>query len=163
MNAPRIIELAIARVLVEHAELGGSTVVRPWRSLAAMGGTNHDRALPCVDIRFSPALHNEGQATQTCAGEIAVMTHGADDADHTQIAEMEESVRDTLERLYDQAKAGTVTGAEYATFMASATEESDGQFLCGGFTFDGGAAPFDDDDVNAISISFSAHFARSGG
>lgn len=160
MNAPKIIELAIARVLLDHGEMGAETSVRPWRSLASTN-TDQTRVLPCVDIRCTAAQHNENQATQTCLCDITIMTSGPEDADHAQITAMEDAVRDTLERLYDQAKAGS--GAEYATFVASVTEESGGLFILGGFRFDGGSAPMDDDDTNLLIISTTADFAKSGG
>ena len=160
MNAPKIIELAIAQVLLDHGELGGDTSVRPWRSLASTK-TDQSRVLPCVDIRCSAAQHNEDQATQTCACDVEIRTAGAEDADHAQAAAIEESVRDTLERLYDQAKVGT--GDEYSTFTAKAADESATLFIPGGFTFDSGTAPYDDDDENVLTISLTVHFAKSGG
>jgi len=160
VNAPRIIELGLAAVLLEHGELGAETSVRPWRSLASTK-TDQSRVLPCVDIRFASSQHNEDQATQTCAGTVEIRTNAADDADHAIAAAMEESVRDTLENLYDQAKVSI--GAEYQTFIEKAAEESGDLFILGGFTFDGGMTPFDDDDQNVLAISITVHFAKSGG
>ena len=160
MNAPKIIELAITAVLQKHAELGAEVSVRPWRSLASTK-TDQSRVLPCVDIRFASAQHNEDQATQTCAGTIEIRTAGADDADHSLAAAIEESVRDTLESLYDQAKVSS--GAVYQTFIEKAAEESDSLFILGGLTFEAGGTPFDDDDENVLAISITVHFAKSGG
>jgi hypothetical protein len=160
MNAPRIIELGLAAVLLEHGEMGAETSVRPWRSLASTK-TDQSRVLPCVDIRCTAAQHDEDQATQSCLCDITIITSGAGDADHSQITAIEDSVRDTLERLYDQTKSGA--GDEYATFIASAAEESDGLFILGGFRFNGGSAPIDDDDSNVLTISITADFAKSGG
>jgi hypothetical protein len=160
MNAPRIIELGLAAVLLEHGEMGAETSVRPWRSLASTK-TDQSRTLPCVDIRCTAAQHDEDQATQSCLCDIIIQTSGPDDADHSQITAIEDSVRDTLERLYDQAKAGA--GEEYTTFMATALEESERLFILGGFRFNGGSAPMDDDDSNVLGISITADFAKSGG
>lgn len=160
MNAPKIIELALTGVLRDYGELGADTNVRPWRSLRRAAKTL-SRSLPCVDIRCASAQHNEDEATQTCRCDIEIRTSGVDDESHELVAAVEESVRDTLERLYDQTKVSA--GDEYAAFIASAAEESSSLFILGGFTFDGGVSPYDDDDENVAAITITVHFAKSGG
>lgn len=160
MNAPKIIELAITGVLRDYGQLGADTNVRPWRSLRRSAKTL-SRSLPCVDIRCASAAHDENQETQTCRCDIEIRTSGVDDESHELVAAIEESVRDTLERLYDQTNVSA--GEEYAAFIAAAAEESDSLFILGGFTFDGGVSPYDDDDENVAAITITVHFAKSGG
>ena len=160
MNAPKIIEIAVADILREHGQLGTGTNVRAWRSLRRYSKTL-DRSLPCVDIRCASAAHDENQETQSCRCDIEIHTSGADDEDHSVAAEIEESVRDTLELLRDQTDVSS--GEVYADFKASAAEESDSLFILGGFTFDGGVSPYDDDDENVVAITITVHFTKAGG
>ena len=53
MNTPKAIELALATMIHQYAEIGQGTLVRPWQSLGIEGAFDpkSDRTCPCVDIR----------------------------------------------------------------------------------------------------------------
>ena len=160
MNAPKIIEIAVADILRKHGQLGTGTNVRAWRSLRRYSNTL-DRSLPCVDIRCASAAHDENQETQSCRCDIEIHTSGADDEDHSVAAAIEESVRDTLELLRDQTDVSS--GEVYADFKESANQESGKLFILGGIQFDGGVSPYDDDDENVVAITITVHFSKAGG
>jgi hypothetical protein len=164
MNAPKIIELCVYEILQQFGAMGGTALLRPWRTLThnpQWKGRDSDKVLPCVDIRCSSAAPNEEQDTQTCAVTVECRTHNEDDPSHALVAAMEEVARDVLEDLRDQCRLNS--GEVWEAFKEQADTLSENKMIIGDVSFDGTAAPYDDDGVNVATVGATVHFAKRRG
>jgi len=159
MNDAQAIEIALAETMRAHAAIGAGVALRPWQSLRAYAtGKSIARVFPCLDIRCTPPALDESQATHNCAASIMAGTLADADADHAIVSALYEAAQGTCERLFAQQRGSG--GAEIDTFTASLAENA-ANIRLGGFTFDMGFAPYDEDGVNMIGITFRVHYSRA--
>lgn len=162
MNVAKAIELAYAAVVREYAELGKSTLIRAWQSLAVDGSWDEtkDRDFPVVDIRCGPPKPEQSQATMMADVALLCGTKTDDDKDHAVISALYEAVQDVCDKLYAQFQTGT-DGAELTTFKASLEALlAPTTFHFSGLTFGETQPPYNDRGVNMIGITMGVHYGR---
>jgi hypothetical protein len=163
MNAAKAIEQAMVAVIRQFAEIG-NIELRAWQALKESAvNSNLERKLPFVDVRCSPPVTDAGGVTLHGRVQILCATEGNDDKDHTRITGIYEAIQGVCDDLYSQALnnvAGTTENA-IGVFDASLAENAP-TISRGGFTFSEGVGPMDEDGVNAIGVSLSVHYSRSG-
>ena len=164
MNVPKAIELAIAEIIREYAEIGEGVTIRVWQSLASDGSwaENPDRTFPMIDVRCSPPLTDDNQSTRSVECAILMGTNTDDDKDHAFISAMYEAVQEVMDDLFAVFRSGTLTTEPFNTFQARVvTEVGATPFSFGGLTFGEGLAPADDGGINMIGITIVVHYSRS--
>lgn len=164
MNVPRIIERAMLKMLQDHADVGATTWLRTWRSLALTADNKRgtDRQFPLVDIRCAPATYDEDQATMACICQIIMATNEDSDIDHAVIVGIETAVRDCCERYYQQWRTAA-TGVEATTFnteLTTAADEESKTFSVTGVTFSDSLMPYDEDGHCTVGFTMVFHFGR---
>jgi hypothetical protein len=164
MNVPKAIELAMAEMIRNEAEMGEGVVIRAWQSLAADGSwkENPDRYFPMVDVRCSPPRTDDNQATLNVECSILMGTKTDDDKNHEFISGMFDAIQEVCDTLFSQFKNGQTTTDPLKTFLADVIAETTAdKFQFGGFTFGEGLSPTDEGGVNMIGISMIVHYGRS--
>jgi hypothetical protein len=168
MNITKAIELAMAEVIREYAEMGEDVLIRPWQSLAADGSwkVDPDRKFPMIDVRCGPPKTDDNESTLAVECSILMGTKTDDDKDHAFISAMYEAVQGVCDNLFSQFR--TTPGSTYtadteiADFLASVVASATAaKFNFGGFTFGEGLAPADDAGINMIGITVVVHYSRS--
>lgn len=161
MNPPRAIELALAGVLRQYAELSAGTAVRAWQSLRSDPGWDEekDRTFPLVDVRCAPPTFDDNERTMYCECAVLCATKTDDDKDHAVVSSIYGEVQRVLDLLYSQF-IGTA-GEEYAAFSDALAAEAGDGFNLGGLSWGTPAAPYDDGGINMIGISIRVHFSRA--
>ena len=159
MNPPKAIELAMAAMIRNHANIGAGTLVRPWQSLNAEGAFDpkDDRTFPCVDVRFGSPRHNEDQVTLVCSGEILSMVYAEDDRNHQEISRIYDEVHDVVLGIFRDFQGETSNGY-YTEFVAAVAQEDAGKIEIGGITMEEGMPPSDDGNALGIGVGMGVHF-----
>jgi hypothetical protein len=164
VNVPKAIELSLAKVLTEHADLDPGVFVRCWQTLTnePEWTVENDRRFPLIELRCSPATIDDNERTLMVPCVILCATKTEDDASHDQISKLYEDVEQCIYRLYGQFIQGA-SGDEQTLFnseMAAKTTATDYNF--GGFTISDALAPGDDNGVNVIGMTLVTHYSRGG-
>jgi len=160
MNIPAALELAIADVMRNTADVGSGTIIRAWQTLTdeqviAMSG---ERLFPMIDVRAS-APSTENQITWYCDVMVLCGTYNDDDKNHSQISLLYEAAQTTLDALHSQMMNGQ-TGTAYDLFVARMAELYR-TFVLGGFQMGGGSPPYDEGGVNFMGQSIQIHYCTS--
>ena len=158
-NASKAVELALAQTIQEYAEVGAGVSIRPWQSLAeAAEGAGYARRFPCIDIRCSPPSFDDNAETRRVVAMIECRTKTDDDESHAIVVGMYEAALEVCDKLFYQAR--NTTGDELTAFAAAVADVAPNVAL-GGFSFDAGMTPYDDDGDNALGIALAVHYSRS--
>jgi hypothetical protein len=118
MNTPAAIEIALATIIRDYAELGEGTVVRAWQSpnLDPLAGDEDVRRFPAVDVVANgPEYTDDLTASVTCA--ILCRTKFADDEDRAFLREMFSEIERVARALFAQYRGD---GGEELTAWADA-------------------------------------------
>ena len=161
MNVARAIEIALAKVLREHADLGADVLIRPYQSLKFDGSwdENKDRFFPLVAIECQPPQVNDDAATCFCDCKILCGSNTNDDRSHEFIAGLYGEIQRVIDLLLSQSK-GT-TGAELSDFSATLSLELGSDFNgVGGFEMVAPIPPYDNNGINMIGITLRTHYTR---
>jgi len=168
MNIPLAFETAVNAILADSADLSTVTKVRTWQKLANDCKIDNEgsRAFPMVDIRAHVPMTDENQVTLHSDIEIVCATYGDDDKLHATIQSIYGKVQGVIDTLYMQWRntAATPTaGTVYALFAdtVEANIGAAGVVNIGGFSFQEGLAPYDDDGRNMIGLTLRVHYSRS--
>lgn len=158
MNVPKAFEIALAKTIREYAEIGEGVTIRAWQALRtdAYWNEDTDRQFPMIDIRCSPPMPDEVQATLVCECGVLMGTNADDDRDHAGISQLYEAVHGLLDTLFSQFRQSE--SEELAYFMAEIEAALDMEFDLGGFTFGQGLAPNDEGGINMIGTTFRLHY-----
>ena len=164
MNVPKAIELAMAKIIRQYAEIGEGVTIRAWQSLAADGSWDEekDRTFPLIDIRCGPPQTDENQSTLMVDCSVVMATNADDDKSHAFISDMYEAVQDVCDSLFSKFRSGDESESPLSDFLALVTEETAaGAFGFGGLTFGQGLPPADDAGANIIGITLNVHYSRA--
>ena len=166
MNASKAIEQAMVAVLRQFASMG-DVELRAWQALPESSvGSSCERKFPCVDVRAAPPSVDENGLTCQSAVTILCATKVDDDKNHATVSAIYEAVQGVCDNLYAEALHGTVgvddTGAvpnEIGVFDASLLN-NEAEIERGGFTFNDGIGPQQEEGLNVIGINFIIHYSR---
>lgn len=161
MNTAAAIEIAVAAVLRQYAELSAGTAVRAWQSLRMDSGWNEekDRTFPLVDVRCTPPAFDDNERTMYCECAVLCGTKTDDDKDHAIVSSIYGEVQRVLDAVYSQFI--NTPGNEYNAFTSTVGVILDDGINLGGLSWGTPLAPYDDGGVNMIGVSIRVHFSRS--
>lgn len=154
MTIAKQLEIALAEVIQNHADLGGQTTIRPWQTLRFAGQFNdkNDRHFPCLDIRAgSPSVDND-QVGWHSDVIITCGTIAEDDRDHQIISDLYNEVFNVIVHLHDNScKCGDL----WQEFKS----KLNGNFAIAGMTVSSGDSPADIDNLLIMTIGVTFYFA----
>lgn len=163
MNVSKAIELALATVIRDHADLEPSVTIRTWQDLTLDGTWNSDldRTFPMIEVRAAPPRTNENQSNLSVEAAILIGTMTADDKNHQQISDIYEKTQDVIDNLFSGFRQQS-NNDEYQTFTSVMTANvAATKFIFGGFTYGDPQVPFEDRGANMIGIALVTHYART--
>lgn len=162
MNTPASIELAIATLIRDNANLPTGVTIRAWQTLEhdATWDNEQDRTFPMIEVRCSPPRTDDNQSTLSVDCGILIGTMTADDKNHAVISDMYSEVQDVIDRLYSQFRLQSF-GNEYDQFVSVMADNiAASKFRLGGFSYGDPQVPFEDRGANMIGITLTIHFSR---
>jgi hypothetical protein len=157
MTIAGAIELALADVIRNKADIGAGTILRCWQTLTDEQAIAADgaRMFPMIEVRCGPPATAD-QTTRYCDVVILCGTYNEDDKTHLQIAQLYEGVQIAVDALHAQSIART--GADLSLFSTRISSEYSGSFSLGGITLSGSEPPYEDGGVNFIGVNMRVHF-----
>jgi hypothetical protein len=162
-NIPRAAEFAMFAALSSEATYPAGTAIRVWQDLSAGApavDSDGSRTFPQVDIRCGPPVTDENQVTLYCDVELTCRTLNEEDKLHRTMQDVYEETQGTLDTLYAQWRAGG--GALLTLFEFVFDAEIDETTVdIGGYSFQDGVAPYEDDGRNTIGMTFRIHYSRA--
>ena len=162
MNVQKAIELALAKVHKDHANVPDTVMLRCWQTVDndPKWEPTVDRYFPMVEFRAQPGvMDSTGRGIMSMCG-IMSATKAVDDPSHATVSLLFEKSLAVIYRLYGQ-DVNKQPGAELNTFLAVMTEHVPAiEFVFGGFTITENIAPFEEEGVNAIGITLTTHYTR---
>lgn len=162
MNAPKHIEIALARLIRDHAGLPDGVTIRAWQTLDADATWSEaeDRTFPMIEVRCSPPVVDENQHTLQVQAGIIIGTQTADDKSHDEISHIYGLVQAAIDRFFIQ-RPGRTPGAELNTFT-SVMDGSVGpaNFRLNGLTYGEPITPYEDRGAALIGLTLVIHYTR---
>lgn len=161
MNVARAVEIAVAGVLRQFAQLGAGVTVRAWQSLPTDGSwtKESDRRFPLVDVRCSPPKTDENERTFYVECSVLCATKVDDDRNHAFVSEMYGEVQRVLDAMFSQY--WNTAGDELNAFNAALTGELGTNFNgAQGLTWGDGVAPYLEQGANVIGVAVRVHYSR---
>ena len=167
MNIPLALETALSETIRAKGQLVTGVVIRTWQSLRNDSSIDRDgsRQFPMVDIRATPPMTADDQATLHSTIAIECKTLVDDDREHMQIQQLYAGVQAVCDEMFGDFRVDGCDpgeGSALRIFLdAIAAYPENAFFQFGGLTFEEPLAPFDDDGRNSIGISMRVHYSRS--
>jgi hypothetical protein len=160
MNPSKAIEIALAAMVRNHADIGGKTLIRPWQSLNVEGAFDpkDDRTFPCVDIRCeNPASNAQNIIAFDCAVSVTSMTYADDDRNHQQVSAINSEVLGVVMEIFMDFM-GESNNGYFAEFAALVNAEDGVDININGITLLQGMPPSDDGNAIGIGTGLNVHF-----
>ena len=167
MNIPLALETALSETLRAKGQLVSGVVIRTWQSLRNDSGIDRDgsRQFPMIDIRATPPMTADDQATLHSTIAIECKTLVDDDRERLQIQQLYAGVQDVCDEMFGDFRTSgcePAGGTALRLFLdVIAADPENAFFQFGGLTFEEPLSPFDDDGRNSIGISMRVHYSRS--
>lgn len=163
MNVPKAFEIALSRMVRDHAGLDESVVLRPWQTPADDGAwsAESDRTFPAVEFRATSPSYDDNQSTLRVECSISIGEKADDDLDRAIIGDMYDRVFVAVKNLFKGFRTAVDTD-EKTAFDATMTElTTTDNYQFGGFTFGDGQQPYEDRGVNVMTISLTVHYSTT--
>ena len=102
MNIPLALETALSETLRAKGHLVSGVVIRTWQSLRNESSIDRDgsRQFPMIDIRATPPMTTDDQATLHSTLAIECKTLVDDDREHMQIQQLYAGVQDVCDEMF---------------------------------------------------------------
>jgi len=161
MNVARAVELAISKVIRDHAQMGEGVAVRPWQTLRYDGSwvEDQDRTFPVVSVAAQPPQQDGNESTAHIECAVVMATKTDDDRDHAAISALYDAVQGVMDEAYGQFMRQS-PGVELNAITDVLAQELGTGFHFGGLSWGNALSPNEDEGANVIGLSIRVHYGR---
>lgn len=168
MKPAKAIELAMAEIINDYADIGRNTKIRAFQNMEFNGTfvQDVDREYPFVGIGASPPMPGDDAASQTVDVAVFIQTKAVDDKAHTEISAIYEAVQGTLDRIYSGFRRFCAGGEteEYTEFCRRVKEYDTENLIANEYlslTWADTQPPSEDNGAWVIMMTMRVHFGRT--